>query len=104
MYIPYTTISTTTSVDTGLGNLNLYATMMAQRGLPIYNASRTAPAINTPEAISVFEQWTRLYTDYKFLKEADFYNRFSVGTMPLGIAPYTLYLTLSQAASGIQGR
>ena len=24
--------------------------------------------------------------------------------MPLGIAPYTLYLTLSQAASGIQGR
>ena len=104
VYIPYTTISTTTSVDTGLGNLNLYATMMAQSGLPIYNDSRTATAINTPEAISVFEQWTRLYTDYKFLKEADFYNRFSVGTMPLGIAPYTLYLTLSQAASGIQGR
>ena len=104
VYIPYTTISTTTSVDTGLGNLNLYATMMAQSGLPIYNDSRTATAINTPAAISVFEHWTRLYTDYKFLKEADFYNRFSVGTMPLGIAPYTLYLTLSQAASGIQGR
>ena len=40
VYIPYTTISTTTSVDTGLGNLNLYATMMAQSGLPIYNDSR----------------------------------------------------------------
>lgn len=79
-------------MDTGLGNLNLYATMMAQSGLPIYNDSRTATAINTPEAISVFEQWTRLYTDYKFLKEADFYNRFSVGTMPLGYrAVYALF-------------
>lgn len=40
----------------------------------------------------------------QFVKEADFYNRFRAGTMPLGLAPYSLYLTLYQAAPEIEGR
>ena len=104
IYIPYTQITTTTTVNTGIGGLNLYATLMAQNGVDIYNKEQTACQINTNEAISVFKFWTELYTDYKYLKEADFYNRFRVGSMPLGIAPYATYMTLEDAAPEIKGK
>ena len=45
-----------------------------------------------------------MYTDYGYLKEADFYNRFRNGSMPLGIAHYSTYLTIYSAAPEIQGR
>ena len=45
-----------------------------------------------------------MYTKYKLPTEADFYNRFRLGTSPLGISSYVLYNTLSQAAPEIDGR
>ncbi len=104
IYIPYTQITTTTTVNTGIGALNLYPTLMAQNEVSIYNDDRNACQINTDKAVSVFKFWTRLYTDYKYVKQADFYNRFRVGTMPLGIAPYTTYMTLEDAAPEIKGK
>lgn len=104
IYIPYTQIANAYTVNTGIGGLNLYATLMFQNDLSIYNGEHTATQINTPQAIQVFDDWTRLYTDYKYIKEADFYNRFRVGTMPLGIALYTTYMTLYSAAPEIRGR
>lgn len=104
IYIPYTQIANAYTINTGIGGLNLYATLMFQNGLSIYNEEHTATQINTPQAIEVFDNWTRLYTDYKYIKEADFYNRFRVGTMPLGIALYTTYTTLYSAAPEIRGR
>lgn len=103
IYIPYTQIANAYTVNTGIGGLNLYATLMFQNDLSIYNGEHTATQINTPQAIQVFDDWTRLYTDYKYIKEADFYNRFRVGTMPLGIALYTTYMTLYSAAPKFGG-
>ncbi len=104
VYIPYTQITTTTTVNSGIGSLNLFATLMCQNGLSLYNSEQNATALNSAEAVRVFDTWTELYTDYQFVKEADFYNRFRAGTMPLGLAPYSLYLTLYQAAPEIEGR
>lgn len=104
IYIPYTQITTTTTVNTGLGGLNLYPTLMAQNKVSIYNDSKNACQINTPAATSVFKFWTDLYTEYKYLREADFYNRFRVGSMPLGVAPYATYMTLVDAAPEIKGK
>lgn len=103
-YIPYTKLVGSNTVNVGLGNLNLYPTLLLQNGLSIYNKEKTAAVMDDPKAIKVFEEWTELYTDYKFLKEADFYNRFRAGTVPLGIAPYTTYLTISQTAPEIEGK
>lgn len=77
---------------------------MAQNRLSLYNSELNACSLNTPEAISVFNQWTDFYTEYKIPKEASFYNRFRVGTMPLGIEIYTLYQTLASAAPGNKGQ
>ncbi len=104
VYVPFTQITTSTTVNAGIGNLHLYPTLMWQHGLSIYNEEGNATAITSKAALDVFEQWTDFYLDYNFLKEADFYNRMRVGVMPLGIAPYTTYMTFYDTAPEIRGR
>ncbi len=104
VYIPYTQITAATTVSAGIGALNLFPTLMSQNGLSLYNDELNATALTSVEANTVFDMWTDLYTDYDFQKEADFYNRFRAGTMPLGIAPYSTYITLYSAAPEIKGR
>ena len=104
VYVPYTQVTTATTVNAGVGGLHLFPTLMLQQGLSLYNGTQDATALTEPAALRVFEEWTDLYLDYQFVKEADFYNRFRVGTMPLGIAPYSIYLTLYDAAPEIKNR
>jgi ABC-type glycerol-3-phosphate transport system substrate-binding protein len=104
VYVPYTQIATTTTVNSGIGSLNMYPTLMLQKGLNLYNEKLDATNLLTNEGIKVFKEWTDMYTDYGYLKEADFYNRFRNGSMPLGIAPYTTYMTIYSAAPEIKGR
>ncbi|MBR5473750.1 MAG: hypothetical protein IKU82_07165, partial [Clostridia bacterium] len=104
VYVPFTQITTSTTVNAGIGNLHLYPTLMWQHDLSIYNEQGTATDIKSIEALNVFEQWTDFYLEHDFLKEADFYNRLRVGVMPLGIAPYSTYMTLYSTAPEIRGR
>ena len=104
VYVPFTQITTSAIVNAGIGNLHLYPTLMWQHGLSIYNENSTATAITDKKALDVFEMWTDFYLKYDFLKEADFYNRLRVGVMPLGIAPYTNYMTFYSTAPEIRGR
>lgn len=104
VYLPYTQMGDASSVSGGLGSLHLFPTLMSQNNLEIYNSERTATDITREEVIDVFTYWTDFYKDYSVLKTADFYNRFRAGTMPLGIAPYTTYMTLYSAAPEIKGR
>ncbi len=104
VYVPFTQITTSTTVNAGIGNLHLYPTLMWQHDLSIYNENGTATSITTTEALEVFEQWTDFYLEYGFLREADFYNRLRVGVMPLGIAPYSTYMTFYATAPEIRGR
>lgn len=103
-YIPYTKIASTTTVNAGMGSLHLFPTMLTQNNVDLYNADRNATTLTSSNAIAAFTQWTDLYTKYGIIKQADFYNRFRVGTMPLGVASYTQYTQLMQAAPEIQGR
>lgn len=52
----------------------------------------------------VFEEWTRFYTDYSFVLEANFANRFRSGQMPIGLAYYNTYNTLAVFAPEIRGK
>jgi ABC-type glycerol-3-phosphate transport system substrate-binding protein len=104
VYIPYTMITAAGTVSAGIGSLNIFPTLMRQKGLSLYNEELNATSLMGIEEINTFDFWTDLYTDYDFQKEADFYNRFRVGVMPLGIAPYSTYLTLYSAAPEIKGR
>lgn len=104
VYVPYTQITTSTTVNTGIGSLNLLPTLMAQNGLSLYNEAKTETILDSKAAIEVFDFWTDLYTEYGYLKEAEFYNRLRVGVVPLGIAPLATYMNLYSAAPEIAGR
>ena len=84
IYVPYTMITSSQTISTGIGSLNMFATLMGQKGLSLYNKELNATSLTGIEQISVFDFWTKFYTDYGYQKEADFYNRFRAGTMPLG--------------------
>lgn len=103
-YIPYTKIASTTTVNAGMGSLHMFPTFLAQNGVELYNEEGNKTTLTSSEAISAFTQWTNLYTKYGIEKQIDFYNRFRTGTAPLGIAGYTTYTQLTQAAPEIQGR
>ncbi len=103
-YIPYTKIASTVSVNAGMGSLNLFPTFLTQNGVDLYNSDKNKTTLTSSDAIEAFTQWTDMYTKFGIEKQADFYNRFRTGVMPLGVAPYTIYTQLTQAAPEIQGR
>lgn len=103
-WIPYTQITTATAVNTGVGGLNLFASILQQHGGEFYNKEKSSCTLNNTVALSAFTFWTNIYTKHKLPTSASFYNRFRIGTMPLGIEPYTMYTTLDEAAPEIEGR
>ena len=102
--LPYTKMNGTAAADGGVGSLSLFPTLLIQNGVSIYNDEKNKCLLDSADSISVFADWTKLYTDYKVLKEANFYNRFRLGTMPLGIAQYSLYTQILTAAPEISGK
>ncbi len=101
------TLPATVAVDAttagGIGSNNIFPTLMLQNGIPIYKQDGKQTNLLSSEAMVVFEEWTDYYTKMSFPKTLDFYNRFRVGTTPLGIFSYSLYNTLMVAAPEIKG-
>lgn len=104
VYMPYVRMNGTTVADAGVGSLSMFPTLLIQNNTDIYNKARNKCCIDSSKAISIFADWTEYYTEYKLLKEANFYNRFRLGTMPLGISTYTLYTQILTAAPEIAGK
>lgn len=102
--IPYTELAGSGTVNGGVGNLTLYPTLLLQKNLSLYNKQKTASALTEINQIQTFVEWTDLYTKYKFQEIANFYNRFRIGSAPLGIAGYSLYTQLKATAPEIDGR
>ena len=101
--LPYTQITSTTTVNSGVGGLNLFPTILGQYGGKIYNDEQNACTLKEPIALEAFTFWTEMYTKYKIPTTQSFYNRFKVGTCPLGIDVYTMYTQISEAAPEIEG-
>lgn len=104
VYVPYTQMASTATVNTGIGSLNIFPTLLNQRGISLYNESKDASVISSDRVVEVIKEWTSLYMDSNILKEADFYNRIRLGAMPLGIASYSTYMTLYSTAPEIKGK
>lgn len=104
VWIPYTRIASSTTVNTGIGGLSLLPTLIMQNNLSLFDSTMDGAALDETKAIQVFSKWADMYTRYNIPREASFYNRFRVGTMPLGVDQYTLYQTLVSAAPEIKDR
>lgn len=75
---------------------------LLQRGGSFYTQEQLS-ALDSPEALAAFAQWTGLYTNWKVPIQANFYNRFRTGEMPIGISDYNTYVTLSVGAPELKG-
>lgn len=102
--LPYTQITTVAQINTGVGSLSLLPTMIMQMGGQLYKEDGSSTDLTSATAIKAFEFWTDFYTEYKFPVTADFFNRFRLGIMPLGIQAYTQYINLTMAAPEITGK
>lgn len=102
--LPYTQIADSSTVNAGVGALTLYPTLLLQRGLCLYNDTLTASTLTEQPQIDAFKYWTNLYTKYKVPVTVSFYNRFRIGSVPIGIASYATYTQFKAAAPEIEGR
>jgi len=82
---------------------SLFTALLYQHGGQFYRDDDKRSDLDSRTGIEAFKQWTEFYTDYKLPKEFDFANRFRTGEMPIGIADYTMYNTLSVFAPEING-
>ncbi len=99
--LPYVQITDMNQVNAGVGALNIFPTLLIQKGQSLYNKEGTASTLIAPETVETFVQWTSYYTKYGFPKTYDFYNRFRVGLMPMAVVTYTMYASLTAAAPEI---
>lgn len=103
VWLPYTQITAVNQVNTGIGSLNLLSSLVLQKNLSLYTEDGRATTLTSTPVIKTFEMWTDFYTKLKVPVTMSFYNRFRVGTCPLGIEQYTNFTTLKAAAPEIEG-
>ena len=104
VWFPNNTIIDNTQINHGIGSVNIFPSLLMQNGIDIYSSDGKSTNLTSAETSDIFSEWTGYYNRMKFPKTLDFYNRFRTGTTPLGIAPYTLYTTLTVAAPEISGQ
>lgn len=83
--------------------INEFAPFLFQHNGDFYKDNGKQSALDSPEAFEAMKMWTGLFTNYKVQKQADFYNRFRSGEMPIGVADYSTYILLSTAAPELTG-
>lgn len=96
------------SVERKIGNtttpdLANYYAQLYQRGGRLYDEAQMKTEIGNAAGIKAFEFYTKLFTNYKLVKQYDFANRFRSGEMPIGVADYSNFNTLAVFAPEIKG-
>lgn len=77
--------------------------LLYQNGGQLYSDDQKKSLLDNEKAVEAFEFYTMLYTHYGIPKKFDFVNRFRTGEMPIGIADYNNFNTLTVFAPEIRG-
>lgn len=93
------------SMNGGLGTINLFPTLLAQKNISVYQEGNDVitTSLAASEAYEAFQQWVNFYKQYDFDLYKDDFNRFRTGEMPIVISSYGLYNNLQEAAPEISG-
>ena len=78
--------------------------ILFQAGGEWYTDDGFRSALNTPEGLAAFKTWTDLFISYKLPLQADFFTRFRMGQMPMGVSNYWTYVRFKTAAPELRGR
>lgn len=80
-----------------------YGDLVFQHGGKYYNEELTDVCFTENANVEAFKLITSFFTDYGFPLTYDFLTRFRTGEFPIGIAPYSMYNSLSYSAPEIKG-
>jgi ABC-type glycerol-3-phosphate transport system substrate-binding protein len=83
--------------------LDIYATLLYQRGGQIYEGDGIRTQLDGELAIETFKDWCKLYTNYGLPTNFNAAYRFRTGESPLIVANMALYNTLMLSAPEIKG-
>ncbi|MBR3741320.1 MAG: extracellular solute-binding protein [Clostridia bacterium] len=92
--VPYPDI---TNADISILNSLIY-----QNGGAIYDDQAMRTLIDSENGVAAFKLYTSLYNDYGLPTVYDFVSRFRSGEMPIGLATYSQFNTLSVSAPEIR--
>ena len=103
VWMPNNVATSMAQVNVGIGSINLFPTLLMQKGLDIYSEDGRKTNLTDSDVIVAFNEWTDYYRKLRVPKTLDFYNRFRTGVAPIGISAYTTYATIKAAAPEIDG-
>lgn len=81
-----------------------YNAFLFQLGGEIFSPDRTKVRLDEPFAYQAFNEYCSLYTHWGIPVQANFYNRFRTGEMPMGIESAQTYIQLLVAAPELVGK
>lgn len=100
--IPYSSMSASDAVNSGVGSHSIFPTLLLQNGTRLYSDDLRSTNLSGEVGYKTFKMWTELYTLYGLPVEKNDFNRFRSGEMPLSISKYTFYNQLYVAAPEIR--
>jgi ABC-type glycerol-3-phosphate transport system substrate-binding protein len=77
--------------------------MIYQNGGKLYADDGSETLLDNEKSVEAFERYTMLFTHYGATKIYEFANRFRTGEMPIGLADYNNFNTLTVFAPEIRG-
>lgn len=81
-----------------------YMQFLYQNGGKLYNDDGHTCALDSSVAVSSFKEYVEMFTNYACDVNANFFNRFRSGEMPIGMGGYGMYLQLCTAAPELMGK
>ena len=75
-----------------------------QNNAKYYSENLIESALNTTSAYKAFEEFCNLYITHGVPIQADFFNRFRTGEMPIGVGDFAMYIKILSAAPELYGR
>jgi ABC-type glycerol-3-phosphate transport system substrate-binding protein len=81
-----------------------FTPMLFQHGGSYYKQDGMKSALDSAEAYKAFLEYCQLYTNYGVPKEANIYNHFRNGLMPMGVGNFGTYMQLMVAAPELAGK
>lgn len=81
-----------------------YTMFLYQNNGEYYSADGLSTKLDSPEAYQAFKQYVEMYTDYGIPVTTQFFNRFRVGTIPIGVGNINEYFSLLYGAPEILGK
>ena len=100
--IPYSSLSASEAVNSGVGSHSIFPTLLLQKGVRLYADDLRSTNLSTELGYKTFKMWTEFYTLYGLPVEKNDFNRFRSGEMPLSISKYIFYNQLYVAAPEIR--